>query len=78
MTSDLDLSGDHFLAFYINLPPTTDYLLVPFGSLGPNNSDRSVGSFLVRNTNLPEPITLSLFGTGLAGAIALRRRKKLA
>lgn len=27
-------------------------------------------------TNVPEPITLSVFGAGLAGAAALRRRKK--
>jgi hypothetical protein len=29
-----------------------------------------------RVQNVPEPITLSLFGAGLAGAAALRRRKK--
>lgn len=27
-------------------------------------------------TNVPEPITLSLFGIGLAGAVAMRRRKR--
>jgi hypothetical protein len=26
--------------------------------------------------NVPEPVTLSLFGVGLAGAAALRRRKR--
>lgn len=29
-------------------------------------------------SNVPEPITLSLFGAGLAGAVAMRRRKKAA
>ena len=29
-------------------------------------------------TAVPEPITLSLFSTGLAGAVTLRRRKKKA
>jgi hypothetical protein len=30
----------------------------------------------VRGNGVPEPITLSLFGAGLAGAVALRRRKR--
>jgi hypothetical protein len=30
----------------------------------------------VEPTVVPEPFTLSLFGTGLAGAVAIRRRKK--
>jgi hypothetical protein len=28
-------------------------------------------------TNVPEPLTLSLFAAGLAGAAALRRRKRV-
>ena len=59
-----------------HLPPTTDYLLVPFGSLDANTASPSVGSFLIRNTKVPEPVTLSLFASGLAGAIGLRRRRK--
>ena len=32
--------------------------------------------FISRNEEVPEPVTLSLFGAGLAGVIGLRRRKK--
>jgi len=82
LTSDVDLAVGccgpypNFLGVYIDLPPTTDYLLVPFGSLYPNVSDPGVGSFLIRTSNVPEPVTLSLFGAGLAGAIGVRRRAK--
>jgi len=82
LTSDVDLAVGccgpypNFLGVYIDLPPTTDYLLVPFGSLYPNVSDPGIGSFLIRTSNVPEPVTLSLFGAGLAGAIGMRRRAK--
>ena len=83
LTSDVDPAVGccgpypNFIAMYLDLPPTTNYLLVPFGELYPDSSDPGVGSFLVRNTVVvPEPVTVSLFGAGLAGAIATRRRKK--
>lgn len=34
--------------------------------------------FVANDTTVPEPLTLSLFAAGLAGAVALRRRKKSA
>jgi hypothetical protein len=82
LTSDIDLAVGccgpypNFLAVYIDFPPTTNYLLTPFLEMYPTDSDRTVGSFLIRDTKVPEPITLSLFGAGLAGAIRLRRRAK--
>lgn len=36
----------------------------------------NTGSFTVEGVSVPEPLTLSLFGAGLAGAAALRRRRK--
>ena len=45
----------------------------PFGQI----SDTIDGlAFLGEATPVPEPVTLSLFGAGLAGAVAMRRRKK--
>jgi len=82
LTSDIDLAVGccgpypNFLAVYIDYPPTTNYLLTPFLEMYPDSSDPSVGSFLIRTSNVPEPVTLSLFGAGLAGAIGMRRRAK--
>jgi hypothetical protein len=45
-----------------------------FGVLGPITSD---SAFTLNDTPVPEPITLSIFGAGLAGAAAMRRRKKV-
>ena len=46
---------------------------------GVNNSTVASGSFTATGPSLaavPEPLTLSIFGAGLAGAVAMRRRKK--
>ena len=37
---------------------------------------RAVGTSGTHGGDVPEPLTLSLFGAGLAGAIAMRRRRK--
>jgi hypothetical protein len=46
----------------------------------PNGGDALTGrigaSYFGHSTEVPEPFTLSLFGAGMAGAVALRRRKK--
>lgn len=87
LTSDVDLAVGgpgpypNLIAMYLDYPPTTNYLLVPFGENYPNNSDANIGSFLIRTSSVrtvpvPEPFTLSLFGAGLVGAAALRRRNK--
>ena len=44
-----------------------------FGVLGPISSD---SAFTLNDTPVPEPITLSLFGAGLAAAFGMRRRMK--
>ena len=60
---------------------------LPVGEFSIGATENADGSFIYNIGNIyigespetvgvPEPITLSLFGAGLAGAVALRRRKK--
>jgi hypothetical protein len=85
ITADVDTSPGgpgpfpHFLAFYLDFPPTTNYLLAPFGSEADDSSTASVGSFLIRETAaVPEPGSLVLLGSALAMAGLRRRRGKTA
>ena len=59
-------------------------LTLEFFIFGPGNQDINDESWAMDNLNvsvttigreIPEPFTLSLFGAGLAGAVAMRRRK---
>src|SRR5207237_10314851 len=55
------LSGDLFLMYWDSF-------------YGDNSGQQVLDVSSVRN--VPEPLTLSLFGTGVLGAAAMRRRKK--
>jgi len=84
LTADPDTSGGigspsaHFLSFYSFFPPTTEYLLVPFSSQFDTDGNVWIGSFLVRPSQVPEPRSLVLLGSGMlalmlaafAGAVA--------
>ena len=81
-----DAGGFHQITNFtdIGLTPWTefDYTFVPLypgftlliGGNDPNGS-WSVDDFVLKAVPVPEPVTLSLFGAGLAGIAALRRKK---
>lgn len=70
--------------FNVTLLNAESFTISDLGLSGNANIGSTLFGFQVtRAVNLdtldrvPEPVTLSLFGTGLAGAIAMRRRKKV-
>ena len=55
--------------------PTTNFAQIRFGAQdGPGFL--LLDDVVVRDITVPEPFTLGMFGAGLAGAIAMRRRKR--
>ena len=64
--------GTLSLIQWSNSPVVTDGGVLVF------NSAQTSGSFQAITGEVPEPLTMSLFGAGIVGVAALRRRKKTA
>ena len=71
-------SGDPFLEFLMYGDDTVDGHLWTYDQPQDTNTygTNTPNLQLSITENVPEPITLSLFGAGLAGAAAIRRRRK--
>ncbi len=71
----------NFAPISVSGPFTVEYLLantIPGGGGSIAFLDGGNAALLGTATGVPEPFTLSIFGIGLAGAVATRRRKKAA
>ncbi len=86
-TSDLMLSGlaENDYNFSVTLLNPEAFTIADVGLSGNANIGATLFGFQVtpleldaRRDPVPEPLTLSIFGAGLAGAAALRRRRKKA
>jgi hypothetical protein len=71
----------NFTPIAVSGPFTVEYLLantIPSGGGSIAFLDGGNASLFGTATSVPEPVTLSIFGIGLAGAAAMRRRKRTA
>ena len=92
-TSGLTVTWDGTTLFSeTNHAPLAGYTLLSFTALGTGSDTLEFDAYDARSfdylddvsvvasqvvTGVPEPLTLSLFGAGLAGVAAMRRRKKV-
>jgi len=72
---EVDLGG---LYYNVNLYDWSDWNEQPDIKFQLLNGCVGTGCPGLTNTGVPEPLSLSLFGAGLAGTLAMRRRKKAA
>jgi PEP-CTERM motif len=80
----LDGAADYFTASFFPAPQGSPVTDITFGFGGPgvigtfNSSDDAfgTGTYVLVPISIPEPMTILLFGAGLAVAFAMRRRMK--
>lgn len=64
--------------FSVTLTQPEAFTITDLGLSGNANIGATLFGFQVATDPVPEPVTISLFGAGLAGAVAMRRRKRAA
>ncbi len=78
---DFDVTGAGLTQAAFTANPLGYYFALDIYALGTTRNSGAVAAIAPNvpgHTNVPEPMTLTLFGTGLAAFAALRRRRKTA